>query len=81
MQLDTYEKIKKRCEGVSLPCVTFNELNESIIIERGKDDELGNFYQLTVCQENGWCRIERYFEKDIIDTEYRKSNSNRVGIG
>ena len=78
--MDTYEKIKKRCEGISLPCVTFNELNETIIIEGGKDDELGNFYQLTVCQENGWCRIVRHYEVGVTDVEYKKSNSNRVGI-
>lgn len=64
--MDSYEKLKKRCEGVLLPCVTFNELNEAIIIDEGVCPNYGRYFQVTVHQENGWNKAMRYYEKEAV---------------
>jgi hypothetical protein len=49
-----------------------NENGENMIIEGGKDTELGMFFRVTVFQHNGWNRINIYYEDGTLEEEYSK---------
>lgn len=67
----TYWDIRNIVKGNRLPIACENECFENAIIEEGRDDE-GHFYQLTVAQGNGWCRVMHYYETGIITEDYVK---------
>ena len=67
-----YKYIQEQTKNCCLPCAGINELGENVIISAGRDESLGNFYQSTTAQENGWCRINRFYENGSTEEFYKK---------
>lgn len=67
-----FDKLAKMTKGKNLPLTAVNENGENMIIEGGKDTELGMFFRVTVCQHNGWNRINIYYEDGTFEEEYSK---------
>lgn len=67
----TYQEIKEIVGDKALPQVGENENGERVIIEVGRDEN-GAYYTTTVSQDNGWLRINRYYENGDYEEEYRK---------
>ena len=68
----TYKDLKKLTKNVSLPCAGTNADGESVIVAAGCDPVTGNFFQTTTAQENGWCRINRFYENGSTEEIYEK---------
>lgn len=69
----TYKEIEKATKGKTFPLAGKNEDGENIIIQAGRDDDVGGrFFKLTTAQGNGWTRIEHIFEDGTTTEEYEK---------
>lgn len=67
-----FNELAKITKGKNLPLTAVNENGENMIIESGKDTELGIFFRVIVFQHNGWNRINIYYEDGTFEEEYSK---------
>lgn len=70
--LTVYAEIAQLVGAKSLPLAGRNSHGEAVVIERGSDRNLGSFYRVTTSQDNGWCRINTYYENGDQEQTYRR---------
>jgi hypothetical protein len=63
----TYSEIDRLVAGRRLPLSAETDTGEWVIIEGGDD-----YYQLTTVQNNGWCRINEFYEDGTITETYER---------
>ena len=66
-----YCDLMKLTKGKELPLATTNADGESVIVEQGTC-EIGHFFKLTTAQDNGWLRINIYYETGESEELYKK---------
>lgn len=72
----TYENIKKAvaaalADNRSLPLSATNEYGNNVIVSSGGGDG-GHFYRLDTLQDNGWIRVNEYYEDGTITEIYER---------
>lgn len=69
----TYKEIKNKVNEFDelLPITAVNENNENIVIEEGKEESL-HFYVITTAQNNGYLRINHYYEDGTVTETFGK---------
>ncbi len=67
--MSQYEEIKQKVEefGKSCPLSGTDGDGNPVIISEGGNEESGHFYEVQTAQDNGWLRINTYYENG--DTE------------
>lgn len=73
-----YIDIKKFVEATNagLPCLFNNDCGEYGILSQGRDKETHlHFYKLQTRQENGWVRINIYWEDGTVEEMYEKEQT------
>ena len=68
-----YTAIKKMIteEGKTLPLIVENQDGEAVFITCGRN-EIGRYYQTRTAQNNGWERINIYYEDGTTEELYDK---------
>lgn len=61
----------RMAEGHTLPCGGRNAAGEVVILEAGSLAG-ERFYRTKTFQENGWCRINTYYESGDQDETYKR---------
>lgn len=65
-----YEELLDRTKNVDLPALcTINE--ETAIVTRGVDD-CGKYFKVDTAQNNGWLRINHYYEDGTITETFER---------
>lgn len=67
----TYKELKRMLTNKTLPIMGRNQDGEPVLIEEGRNED-GHLYQLSTSQDNGWLRINTYYEDGSIDETYSK---------
>lgn len=67
----TYKELTKILAEREFPTMGRNQDFELVLIEEGREDGR-HFYRLTASQENGWLRVNTYYEDGSTDETYRK---------
>lgn len=70
--LTSYAQTALLVGSSSLPLAGRNSHGEAVVIERGSDRNLGSFYRVTTSQDNGWCRINTYYENGLQEETYHR---------
>lgn len=69
--MTTFTYLKTITESKSLPLTTKNDDGENVIIEQGAESG-ESFFIVVTAQNNGWCRINTYWQDGTIEETYRK---------
>lgn len=70
----TYEELKTLCQGFSnddFPLVGKNEHGQNVTVKKGTC-EGETFYSTETTQDNGWHRINTYWEDGTYEEEYER---------
>lgn len=65
----SYDNLEIFTRGANLPATAVNDKGENVIISTEPSNQ-GMCYRLDTYQQNGWVRINRYYENGAWDEEY-----------
>jgi len=66
-----FNEIEKLVIGKKLPLVGENESGETVIVSGGVN-EIGKYYKTETAQNNGWMRVNIYYENGTYEETYDK---------
>ena len=67
----TFRELTELTKDHTLPIDATNENGEFVIIEAGSQDS-NRYFRLTTAQNNGWCRINYFYEDGSYEELYEK---------
>lgn len=69
----SYEDVKQIVKnfGSTLPANGTDEDGNVVIVSEGKD-ECGHFYEVQTAQENGWIRVNVFYEDGTVTETFTK---------
>ena len=70
--MNNYAITKDRLCGHKPPVMGSNEAGEAVIIEATYNKSMGNGYRVMTSQNNGWLRVNTYWENGVDEETYER---------
>lgn len=67
-----YKELHTMIKGETLPMASENSRGNAIIVTAGRTEDDMKFITLKTCQDNGWIRVNTYYEDGTFEETYEK---------